>query len=192
LLHPGAEVYICGPAPYPRKTPYTLLLVRASCPPYPLVSLDTQAANRLAEQILRHPRLSPFGTPWQVRREVKIGRSRLDFYLRQNRREIFLEVKSVSLVIDQVALFPDAPTLRGVRHLRELMGLTRQGKQAAVLFVAQRDDLMEIRPNEKTDPQFVRALKEAYRQGVRFFGFKFQITLEGYVYRGTAPIEMGA
>ncbi|MCI0528600.1 MAG: DNA/RNA nuclease SfsA, partial [Nitrospira sp.] len=189
-LRPGAEVYICASTSPSRKTSYTLLLVRAPESPYPLISLDTLSANRLAEGILRRPQLSPFGTPWQVQREIKIRESRLDFYLYQNTQELFVEVKSVSLVKDQVALFPDAPTLRGVRHLRELINLKQQGKQTAVLFVAQRDDLVSIRPNEGTDPLFATTLREAYRQGVQLFGFKFQISREGYTYRDSVPVEV--
>ncbi|HWP46577.1 MAG TPA: DNA/RNA nuclease SfsA [Candidatus Limnocylindrales bacterium] len=197
LLQPGVEVYVSLAALTSskeslrnRKTFSTLLLVRSSDPPYPLVSLDTPSANRLAEAILRHSRFSPIGTSWQFKREYKIGESRLDFYLHQDKHELFLEVKSVSLVKNQIALFPDAPTLRGVRHLHELIDLRRQGKQAAVLFVAQRDDLLCIRPNRDTDPRFATVLKEAYQQGVQLFGVKFKVSLEGYFYQGPVPVEI--
>jgi sugar fermentation stimulation protein A len=197
LLQPGVEVYVSLAASTSskeslrnRKTLYTLLLVRASDPPYPLVSLDTPSANYLAEAILNHPQFSPIGTPWQLKREYKIGESRLDFYLRQDKHELFLEVKSVSLVKNQIALFPDAPTLRGVRHLRGLIDLRRQGKQAAVLFVAQRDDLLCIRPNRDTDPRFATLLKDAHQQGVQLFGIKFKVSLEGYFYQGPVPVEI--
>lgn len=197
LLRPGAEVYVSAAALISskgslqtRKTLYTLLLVRASDPPYPLVSLDTPSANRLAEAILKHPQLSPLGTSWQLKREYKIGKSRLDFYLRQDRHELFLEVKSVSLVKDRIALFPDAPTLRGVRHLRELINLRQQGKQAAVLFIAQREDFLCIRPNQQTDPRFAAMLRDAHQHGVQLFGVKFKVSLEGYFYQGPVPIEI--
>jgi sugar fermentation stimulation protein A len=182
LLLPGAALRLrpAGPprkgapargAPAARKTRFTVALVRSPEPPRPWVSLDTNLANRLAADLFESGRVPVVGKPSAVTREVRRGASRFDFLLtRRDGTEILTEVKSVTLVENGVALFPDAPTVRGARHVRELEAHVRSGGRALVLFVAQREDARVIRPNAATDPAFAAAVESAAGAGVLFRG----------------------
>ncbi len=106
-------------------------------------------------------------------REVKIGNSRIDFLLDCNGHETFLEVKGCTLVIDKVALFPDAPTKRGTKHVRELIGLRKKGYRTIVFFAIMRPDAEIFSPNGHTDPDFTKALKDSVNHGVEILAYKF-------------------
>ena len=88
------------------------------------------------------------------------------------------------------ALFPDAPTVRGARHLRELADLARNGTDAAVLFCGGRDDIKRVRPHAAMDPDFANAAREAKASGVRFFGTRFSYTPRGATYAGRIPVSI--
>jgi sugar fermentation stimulation protein A len=137
-----------------------------------LVSLDTTLPNRLMGEALREGALDEFAGWTFQRAEFTMGRSRLDFLLaHEDGRQMALEVKSVTLVEDGVALFPDAVTERGARHVRELAEIaSRDGWEAAILFVLQRSDGREIRAARSIDPAFALALEEARDAGVRIYG----------------------
>ena len=122
-----------------------------------------------------------------------MGRSRLDFLLSgPGGRKLALEVKSVTLVKDGVALFPDAVTERGARHLRELAEIAgRPGWEAAVLFVLQRSDATEIRAARSIDPGFADALAEAKEAGVRILGRRCQVFLDRVELGPAVPAGVG-
>jgi sugar fermentation stimulation protein A len=122
-----------------------------------------------------------------------LGRSRFDFALRDLRgAETLVEVKSVTLVEDGVALFPDAPTVRGARHLSELEDYVRAGGRALVLFVVQRGDARAVAPNARTDPRFARALLSAARAGVMLRAVRFSLDGDGRAsYRGRIEVGSG-
>ena len=121
LLLPDAPLRLRPePRSRTRKSRYTVTLVRAAEPPRAWVSVETTRANRLAEQLLADGTVRGIGKDWGIRREVRRGHSRFDFLLTRGDDEILVEVKSATLVIDGTARFPDAPTARGARHLREL------------------------------------------------------------------------
>ena len=140
-----------------------------------LVSIDARHANQLTGAILRSKEsLLPLPADgW--RNEVTIGRSRFDF-ARIGEPLSVVEAKCVTLVVDGVARFPDAPTPRGARHLRELAELAKGGAQAAALFVIQRPDAEAFGSNEATDPAFRDALKAAIEAGVRVRAFTCEVT----------------
>lgn len=113
----------------------------------------------------------------------RVPRSRLDFLLRgEGLPPALVEVKSVSLCKDGRGLFPDAPTVRGTRHLRELIRAVSEGYRAYSVFIAQRSDIKTISPNRETDPDFADALKEAQESGVRLLGFGCTVTPEEIVF----------
>jgi len=192
LLLPGVELRLRPAAPgAARRTAFSVALVRAPMPPRPWVSLDTTLPNRLAEDLLRQGSIRGLGGCVQLRREVTHGRSRFDFLLSPKKGgDMFIEVKSVTLVEKGVARFPDAPTVRGTRHLLELTGHLQAGGRAAVLFVVQRPDAASVRAHAGTDPEFARALAAARRAGVLLRGVRYRLTAAGRAhYLGPVPVR---
>ena len=128
-----------------------------------------------------------------VRREVRLGESRLDFRLEAGPGEgpCWIEVKSVTLVVAGVARFPDAPTLRGQRHVRELTRAVGKGERAAVVFVVQRDDAEYFVPHDEADPAFGRALREAAQAGVEVYAWRCRVSREAIQLADAIPVRLG-
>lgn len=173
LMIPGRKVrLIHNPGPK-RKTDYTLALVRHGSI---WVSVYPVFANALVKDALGKGAL-PFLSGYEnFNSEVKMGKSRFDFKLEFVDGPAFVEVKSVSLVEDSMGKFPDAPTERGVKHLKELIDLRKEGTRAAVLFVSQRSDTRSIMPNDAIDPEFGEWLRKAHQQGVELLGCNCKVT----------------
>jgi sugar fermentation stimulation protein A len=170
LLRPGASAWMIPSLDLRRKTVGTLVALRHG---RTLVSIDTMLPNRLVGIRLAIPggaeTLGVPGGPW--RSEIRFGRSRLDFGIpgpSPDRPEALLEVKSANLRVGRRALFPDAPTARGARHVRELAQAARGGVRAGVLFVVQRGDVGAVGPHRRMDPEFGNACDDAVRAGVTF------------------------
>ena len=127
-----------------------------------------------------------------MRREVPRGRSRFDFLLEKpSGEELLVEVKSATLVLNGTARFPDAPTARGVRHLRELREVVQGGGRAMVLFVVQREDARSVSANPGTDPEFAEAWAAAARAGVLFRAARFRLSPTGTAtYLGPLPARI--
>lgn len=180
LLIPGKRVWLRPvPASSTRRTRWTAVLVE-SPDGSGLVSVDTTLPNHLIHRALQQGALDEFAD-WELeRREVTLGGSRIDFLLRHaDGRQLALEVKSVTLVEDDVARFPDAVTTRGARHVRELAHLAQQdGWEAAILFVLQRPDASRIEAAPSIDPGFAAALADAQAAGVRVYGRRCVVTLD--------------
>jgi len=180
LLVPERRMGLRREVPSPtRTTEWTALLVE-SVQGDGWVSVDTTMPNRLVELALRAQALEEFAGWRYVRREVRFGDSRLDFLLEDGGgRRLYVEAKSVTLVEDGVALFPDAVTTRGARHLTELMRAVEEGHQAAVLFVLQRPDADRIVAARRIDPVFADALARAREAGVRVLGRRCAVGWDG-------------
>lgn len=161
LLVPGTTVYLAVPDNPSRKTKYDLIAVDKNGL---LINMDSQIPNDIAAEWL--PGSGLFSPDAIIRREVTCGKSRFDFMICENGKTSYLEVKGVTLETDGVARFPDAPTERGAKHLRELTALAKQGIGAYVLFVIQMKQIRELRPNDIMDPAFGAALREAAQAGV--------------------------
>jgi len=175
LLVPGRCVLLAAAQAPGRLTPYDLLMVDLDGT---LVSIDARMPSRLLYEALRVGRLEEFAGYAEVRREVTYGQSRLDLVLEggADGGRCFIEAKSVTLVEDGVALFPDAPTQRGRRHLRELARARAEGHRAAVVFVVQRDDAISSSPHDEADPAFGQALREAAQAGVEVYAYKCRVS----------------
>ena len=157
-----------------RKTRYDLALVDLG---HTLVSADARLPNALVAEALRERALEPYADYPDVRREVTFGESRLDFMLEGPPGRCYLETKSVTLVEDDgLALFPDAPTTRGVKHLHTLAQAAEQGHRAGALFVVQRGDARSLKPHDSSDPEFGKALREARSAGVDIFAYSCAVT----------------
>ena len=158
LLIEGAEVWLEQSANPARKTKYDLIAVRKSSGL--LVNIDSQAPNKVAREWLETQGFD------KIAPEYTYGNSRIDFYMEKGGEKYLLEVKGCTLEIDGIGYFPDAPTERGVKHLRELARAAKKGYHAAVAFVIQMDGVTEVRPNTATHPEFGAALAEAQEAGV--------------------------
>lgn len=192
LLIPGRRLWLRPASKPERKTRWTAVLVE-SPDGSGLVSLDSTLPNRLIAEALRKNAISELRDWSLVRPEMKMGRSRFDFLLSRGESEkLVLEVKSVTLVEDGVALFPDAVTERGARHVRELAEIGAQtGWEAAVLFVLQRPDGGEIRAARSIDPKFSDALAEAGRAGVKILGRRCVVLKDRVELGGAVPVYAG-
>lgn len=168
LFVPGVKVLLEGADPAKkRKTPYSLVTVYKGENP---INIDSQAPNQLAAEYFDGgPYLKGFGKILSYKREVTEGDSRFDFYLKGTEGEGFLEVKGVTLEEDGLAKFPDAPTVRGAKHIRELSDMAAKGKCCGVLFVVQMKGIWGFTSNEETDPDFTTALREAEAKGLHIF-----------------------
>lgn len=172
LLTPGRPCRLV-PRPLPhRRTPFDLLLVEYAGV---LVSVDARLPAPLFAEAVQQGRLPEFSGFTALEREVRCGESRLDFRLDGPEGPMWVETKSVTLVEDGVALFPDAPTLRGGRHLRELIARVEAGERAAVVFVVQRPDAVAFAPHQEADPAFAARLTEAARAGVMVYAYRCNV-----------------
>jgi sugar fermentation stimulation protein A len=184
LLHPGAKVYLLGKRSVSRKTLYDLAVVEKGGT---LVSIDSRVPNRVVVEAIEAGLIPELCGLSIEKREFAFGGSRLDFLLRGGLDRMLLEVKSCTLVEDGTGLFPDAPTSRGQRHLEALMNGLAFGR-AAVLFLVQRPDAVCLRPNDVTDPEFGRSLREAMRRGIGVFAYSSEVTLEGVLIKRRVPV----
>lgn len=191
LLLPGCHVWLRRASGHARKTHWSAVLCQVP-DKHELVSLDTTLANRLVAKALAEGAL-PELAGWSLQKaEFSYGRSRWDFLLMNaSGQKLFLEVKSVTLVVDRVGLFPDAITARGAKHVRELAEIA-SGKQAqaAILFLAQREDVDLIRPATAIDPHFAAELVRAAEAGVQIMGRKCLVSMTGITLGESVPISL--
>jgi sugar fermentation stimulation protein A len=175
ILVPGHTIFLVEKSHSSRRTRYDLTMAYVG---KDIVSVDSRVPAELFDEAIREKRLPQFDGYSVVRREAAFCRSRLDFLLGGQNRQGYVEVKSVTLVEGSKALFPDAPTERGRRHLEDLMRARREGFDAAVVFIVQRQDAQSFSPNDGVDPAFARTLRDASRQGVRVYCYGCRVTLE--------------
>lgn len=166
LLIPGAELYVQRSDNPARKTALDLISVKKGAQ---WVNMDSQAPNKAAAEWLKNGGLGR--KEILVRPEYKYENSRFDFYLETEGRKAFMEVKGVTLEEDGTARFPDAPTERGVKHIRELIRCLDDGYEAYILFVIQMKGVHAFEPNDRTHPAFGETLREAAGKGVRILAY---------------------
>ena len=158
-----------------RKLEYSVIGVEKVTPRgITLVNMDSQAPNKAVGEALRSGRLGigAMGRAVTVKGEYVYGGSRLDFYVKDaEEKEALVEVKGVTLEEDGVAMFPDAPTERGVKHIRELMRAVEEGYSACIVFVIQMKGVKAFTPNDRTHSAFGRALREAAKAGVEIMAW---------------------
>ncbi|NLM39827.1 MAG: DNA/RNA nuclease SfsA [Firmicutes bacterium] len=191
LLLPGNLVWLRRNDNPRRRTQWSAVLTRDP-ETEQLVSLQSTLANTLIEKALRTGDLEEL-QPWQfVRSEYQYGSSRWDFLLRDpSGKQLLLEVKSVTLVKDKRALFPDAVTARGRRHVLELAELQQASEfETAVMFVVQRSDAQAFGPDWDVDPAFSEALVQASEAGVRVFARSCRITPDKILLAQSLPVRL--
>ena len=184
LLPAGAEVW-CQKSDNPnRKTKYDLITVRKGSR---LINMDSQAPNLAAKEWLASGGL---GKIENLRAETRHGDSRFDFSFTKDNKTCFLEVKGVTLETDGICAFPDAPTERGAKHLRGLTEAAKAGYGAYVLFVIQMADVKCLHPNDATDPEFGRALREAAAKGVEVLAVDCEVTVNKMTVGNFVPVVL--
>jgi sugar fermentation stimulation protein A len=164
LLLPGAEILLEYSNSPKRKTKYSLIAVKKDGG---WVNIDSQAPNTAVFEALLNGELKEYGNMDMIKREVTYGASRFDLYFEKGKEKGFIEVKGVTLERNGVAMFPDAPTLRGTKHVQGLIETARQGYTAAVLFLIQMKGCKQFTPHKEMDEAFAAAVQRASKEGVQ-------------------------
>lgn len=167
LLLPGAVVYLEESDNPARKTKYDLIAVEKQG--LGLVNIDSGAPNKVVYEWLKTQDYN------YIKPEYTFGNSRIDFYMEKGGQKYLMEVKGCTLEINGIGYFPDAPTERGLKHIKELIKAKEMGYNPIIAFVIQMEGITEVRGNRLTHPQFADALKEAEISGVEILFLKCKI-----------------
>ena len=185
LLLPHAKILLTDCAAEHRKTRYDLISVYRE--DGQLVNIDSLAPNRIAAEHIT----SLFPNITKFKREFPFGESRLDLYAeREGEPPLLIEVKGVTLLKNGAACFPDAPTERGIKHIRELAGALCKGYDACILFVVQMRGAEYFTPNDETHPAFGAALREAKEQGVMIRCIECDVIPGEVTVHGELPVRL--
>lgn len=191
LLFPGARGWVVPASGPKRKTAHDFIAVDHAGT---IVSVDTRVPNKYVKGLLENQYLFPFAFD-AIRPEFPFGeKSRIDFLATRGTHRYLIEVKSVTLVEDGIALFPDAPTTRGTRHVHELMRSIDLGYVPVIVLVIQRDDVQSFQPHARMDPEFAAAFTKAKSSGVmiKAFSSKSFIAVDGSLrIEPSRPIPIG-
>ena len=180
LLTENATVFLAESDNPDRKTKYDLVSVVKNGM---MINMDSQAPNIAAGEYLK--KIYPDSI---IRPETKYGKSRFDFYVENGDEKIFIEVKGVTLERDSLALFPDAPTERGVKHINELAECLNDGYKAKILFVIQMENVSAFSPNDEMHRQFGDALRNARESGVEILAVNCVVTEDSMIIKENVPI----
>lgn len=187
LLIPGAKVILEISDNPDRKTKYSLIAVYAYGH---IVNIDSQAPNLAAFHALEKGKINEIGTVNKVRREVTFKNSRFDLYYEKEKEKGFVEVKGVTLVKERTAMFPDAPTSRGTKHVMELIKAQEEGYHASILFLIQMEDCKLLCLNWEMDPVFSEAVVEAVQKGVNVFAYDCKVSEKELVLNQPVPVSL--
>lgn len=173
LLVEGVKVLIRKENNPTRKTKYDLISVYKG---NELISIDSQIPNKVVMEALQNKKIEKLIRYNNILKEKTFVNSRFDFKLsNDNGEEYYLEVKGVTLEEDGHAMFPDAPTERGRKHLLELIEVKKSGRGAGVLFLLQMNNMKDFAPNDERDNEFGKALREARDNGVDIFVYECDV-----------------
>ncbi|HQW39359.1 MAG TPA: DNA/RNA nuclease SfsA [Usitatibacteraceae bacterium] len=194
---PGSRVWLSGSDSPTRKYRHTWELVEARPPgrgPGVMVGINTGLPNRLVAEAIEAGVIAELGGYAALRREVPFGeeRSRIDLVLESpSRPACFVEVKNVTAAVEAgVALFPDAVSARGTKHLRELVRLKAQGLRPVLVFCVQRGDVDEVRPADAIDPLYGATLREAVAAGVEVMAWRAKVTTREITLGTRIPVTL--
>lgn len=185
LLQEGVVVVLSRQESKNRKTAYDLIMVKYQGK---LVSIDSKIPNQLFYYLWQTRALRDFSSYPECFAEVNYRRSRLDFLLRDGQDKCLIELKSVTLVNEGRALFPDAPTERGKKHLEDLIKAKEEGIRAVVIFIIQREDGIFFSPHDEMDKGFSKALRQAGEKGVEIQVYSCHVTKESISLKEQLPV----
>lgn len=171
-----------------RKYPHTLEMIREQ---ETWVGVNTSRTNALVAEALNDGKISEFSNIEKIQREVTVSKSsRLDLLIHHDNTTTYMEIKNCSMVEQNCAMFPDAITTRGTKHLRELIELKKKGENASVFFLVQRTDADEFSPAAHIDPTYAEQLKIAHHEGVLVLAYQATVTTEKISVLRSLPIRL--
>jgi len=185
LLVPNATVFVQESDNRHRKTKYDLISVYKG---NRLVNVDSQIPNKVFEEWVRAENI--FHNISLIKAEATYKNSRFDFYIEADGKKVFVEVKGVTLEIDGVALFPDAPTERGVKHIKELCKCLDDGYEAYLVFIIQMKNVKYFAPNAETHKEFAETLKTAKKKGVNMIAVDCEVTKNSIVAKDYVEVKI--
>jgi sugar fermentation stimulation protein len=185
LLLEDATVYLQKHDNTNRRTNWSLVGVEKDGR---LVNIDSQAPNKVFHEWLREGNL--FGDIKCIKPEFTYGNSRFDFFVETINEKLLIEVKGVTLEENDVAMFPDAPTERGIKHLLELGHSIKDGFKAYIVFIIQMSGVKYFTPNSRTHQAFADALKDARDNGVQILAFDCQVYDNGFKIKGKVDVVL--
>ncbi|MGE4214720.1 MAG: DNA/RNA nuclease SfsA [Anaerotignaceae bacterium] len=180
LLISGAKVILEKSENPKRKTKYSLIAVYKGDM---LINMDSQVPNAVVAEALREGKISEIGAVSFTKREVTFSQSRFDIYYEKGEKKGFIEVKGVTLERDGVALFPDAPTIRGTRHVYEMIKAKEEGYEANIMLLIQMMGVEYFTPNMEMDKNFTQALSLAKEKGINIMAYD-SVVRENSIYIG--------
>jgi sugar fermentation stimulation protein A len=186
-LENGAEVYLTPVTGPKRKTRFTWEMIKINGD---WVGINTGNPNKLAFEAISSNQIPGLEGFAFIKREVKFGDSRFDVYAENGQEKCFIEVKNVTLKEGKYALFPDAVTTRGQKHLKTLVEVKKNGMRAVMLYIVQRSDVEIFAPAVEIDPAYAKALKEAVKSGVEIIVMQAKVTPREIVLFKKLPAEI--
>lgn len=183
-LEDNAPVYLTPVNDPKRKTKFTWEMIYMNGG---WIGINTGIPNKLAFEAISASQIPGLENYTTVKREVTFGDSRFDIYAENDEERCFVEVKNVSMKVDDWALFPDAITTRGRKHLETLIEVKKSGIRAVMLYVVQRMDVTKFGPAAKIDPNYATSLKKAMENGVEVIVIQVNVSPEGFEIAGTLP-----
>ena len=186
-IEEGARVYLCPATDPNRKTKFTweMIFINGGW-----IGINTMIPNQLAFDAIRNGDIEKLKGYTFVKREVKFGDSRFDIYAENETEKCFIEVKNVTMKVGNYALFPDAVTTRGRKHLETLIEVKKQGIRAVMLYVVQRMDVEVFGVAKEIDPEYAKTLKKAIDNGVEVIAVQAKVSPEGVEIVGEMPVEI--
>lgn len=187
LLVTGARVCLALSQNEARKYRHSLISVEKSGT---WVNIDSQAPNTVVHEALRDGKVSELGDLRLLKREAVFGKSRFDLYFERDRQKGFIEVKGVTLEKDGTALFPDAPTARGTKHVLELIEAVKTGYEGIIFFLVQMKGCRRFAPHAEMDAPFADVLKTAFKNGVRVLAYDAEVSANSISIGEPLPIDL--
>lgn len=187
-LENGAEVYLSPVNDPKRKTRFTWEMIKINSD---WVCINTGNPNKIAFEAISKGEIPGLENYTIVKREVKFGDSRFDIFAENDSEQCFVEVKNVTLKEGKYALFPDAVTTRGQKHLKTLIEVKKQGMRAVMLYIVQRMDVEVFGPAREIDPDYAKALKAAVSEGVEVIAMQAKVTSEKIELVKKLPVQVG-
>lgn len=186
-LEEGAEVYLSPVSDPKRKTRFTWEMIKINGS---WVGINTSVPNRLAYELMKTNTIPALEGYTEIKREVKYHDSRLDIFARKEGEACFVEVKNVTLKEGEYAIFPDAVTTRGQKHLQTLIKLKESGFRAVMLYVIQRADVSIFAAAHEIDPKYAELLKMAHNKGVEIIPIQVKVSPEKVVFKKVLPVQL--
>ncbi len=184
LLYEKNTVFVKKALNKNRKTAWDMVAAKAE---NEMIIVNSAYHRIISENIVRDVEINPLGKIDAIKPEAKYGNSRIDFYGEKDNKKVWIEVKGCTLVKDRIAMFPDAPTERGARHLEELTKIAESGDLAAIYILVLRDANLFM-PNFETDEKFCENFYKAIDAGVKVFPIKLSYENKEIIYKGLIPV----